>query len=126
MLELRKGAMCFVFSAVVMASISGLKAEGRGLTLVAFEASWCGRCKLFKAEVLDDYSQNELADHVPIEVVDIGEQDQGRFELDERVTSIPTFVLIENDREVSRFSGYNDPQQFYDELSRQVGAAENR
>lgn len=88
----------------------------QALELIMFDASWCGICRTFKSEVLPTYDETEIGSKVPIEVVDMTDQDSASFSLSDRVTGVPTFVLIKDGTEVARFSGYSDPSQFYARL----------
>lgn len=71
--------------------------------LVAITASWCGPCRQFKADLADDPS---LAGGREIRVLDV---DEDRAEARRyRARSLPTFVLLEDGREVRRTAGYTD------------------
>lgn len=68
--------------------------------IVMFSASWCNPCKQAKP-VFNKIK--ESSNNVEFEIVDIDEnRDMAN---DFGVTSVPTFMLIENDEEVSRFVG---------------------
>jgi thiol-disulfide isomerase/thioredoxin len=91
----------------------------QALDLVMFSASWCLPCQRFKAEVLPYYYRTSLGRLVPITVF-YGTDNIG-FSLSGPVSSLPTFVLVENGHEVARFYGYNDFVAFFDQFGRAAG-----
>lgn len=109
--------------ALTIWSSSLFASRAMALELVMFDASWCSYCRLFKSEVLPDYDEHELGQLAPIQIVDVSEQ--GQFELNEAVDATPTFVLIDDGREVSRFAGYSNPDSFYAALAEHIREHQN-
>lgn len=75
--------------------------------LIYFFANWCQPCKTF-SPVMDQVSKN-----IPVRKINIDYEPDvvGRF----GVSSVPTVILAENEREVRRFVGvksYNDVINF--------------
>lgn len=68
--------------------------------VLMFSAAWCGPCK--QAKPIFKQLSESISD-VQFEVVDIDE-DRAMAQ-DYNVTSVPTFMVIENDEEVSRLVG---------------------
>jgi thioredoxin-like negative regulator of GroEL len=65
--------------------------------ILRFTASWCGPCKALAANL-------EIANvGIPIEVVDIDvyEDIAGEY----RIRSVPTLVMLEDEKEVKRLTG---------------------
>lgn len=76
-------------------------------TLVLFSAEWCGPCKVLKPnmEVVED----ELKDSYNFIKADISENEENtkRF----GIKNIPTCILIQEDKEIARFSGVKNTEQ---------------
>ena len=109
-------------AALALLIATGWAAAGaRAAELVMFDAKWCGHCKRFHREVGESYGQSDVAQVFPLRVIDI-DHEQPDFEVRERVRSTPTFVFVEDGREIARFSGYASPDRFYDTMRRAVDA----
>ena len=80
--------------------------------VIAFTAAGCPPCDDFKA----DLASGEIASDVQIVVVDVAEQP----DLAKRcgVDRTPTFVAVEDERQVSRLVGYKGRGPLRDWLSR--------
>jgi thioredoxin 1 len=71
------------------------------IQLLDFYANWCGPCKIMEPifdELAKDYSGKVEFKRVDVEV---DQEMSAKFD----VRSIPTFVLIENDKELDRKIG---------------------
>lgn len=102
-------------AAVLLLAGAQLKAPpaAAAAELVMFDARWCGICKRFLKEVgTEGYRSSEAARSFPLRVVDF-DRDRQSFRLKEPVTGAPTFVLIEDNREIARFAGYSSRSQFF-------------
>lgn len=110
-------------TAVVVASVAFGSGAVAAAELVMFDAKWCGYCKRFHREVGDSYAASDVARVFPLRIIDI-DRDQPDFEVRERVRGTPTFVFVEDGREIARFSGYSSPERFYDTMRRAVEAYE--
>lgn len=96
-----------------------LNGPAKSLELVMFSASWCAQCQIFKKEVLPKYHRTSLGNRVPIFVLE--DSHSQRLALDKSISGFPTFVLIQNGRELNRFSGYKDFIDFFDQFGRTAG-----
>jgi len=76
--------------------------------LIVFEAEDCAFCKLFRAEVLDNWSSE-----VPL-VTTLNALPPEGWTLVKELFATPTTVLFENGKEVSRYTGYQgDKDRFW-------------
>ena len=77
----------------------------RDFTILKFSADWCGPCKrispLFESLSKDTKYSNIYFAEVD---VDIAQDVCKEYEIE----GLPTFVLFEKDKEISRFSGANE------------------
>ncbi|MEZ5818607.1 MAG: thioredoxin family protein [Hyphomicrobiaceae bacterium] len=74
--------------------------------LVVFESQSCRWCKRFRERVAPAYERSHLDRRAPLRYVDISAQRTAGYRLSRRVTSTPTFVLVDRQgREVSRIQG---------------------
>jgi thioredoxin-related protein len=77
--------------------------EGRG-------CSWCAR---WHAEIGPGYHKTEEGRRAPLRRLDIRQQENAGALLARSVTVTPTFVLIDDGREVGRLVGYPGGEFFY-------------
>ena len=86
--------------------------------LLMFEEKWCTWCERWNAEVGDVYARTEEGRRAPLRRVDM----HGEFPKDIRLSSrpqfTPTFVLVEDGREVGRIEGYPGEDFFWGLLNR--------
>ena len=68
--------------------------------LIMFSAAWCGPCK--QAKPVFNQLKESIRD-VQMEIIDIDEHRE--MAQDFGITSVPTFMVIENDEEVARLVG---------------------
>lgn len=69
--------------------------------LLDFWATWCGPCK-FMAPIIEDL-EKELAGKVEIEKIDVDQNQEMAQKYG--VMSIPTYVVLKDDKEVGRIIG---------------------
>ena len=76
------------------------------LVLVDFYATWCGPCKMF-GPVFEDASKENDFNFIKIDVDKYSDvaREYG-------VMSIPTIILFENGKEVKRFTGFMNKEEF--------------
>jgi thioredoxin-related protein len=85
---------------------------GDVLELVVFEVDGCTYCRLFRRDVLPAYVLSPRAGEVPIRFVDLNDG-MGGIRLDAPVEIVPTAILVKNNREAGRISGYAGPESFF-------------
>ena len=90
--------------------------------LVMFERSGCGWCARFNAEIAPIYSRTDEGRALPLRRVDLGQPlpadlagiDPGAF--------TPTFVVVDQGREIGRIRGYPGDAFFFGLLGRIMNA----
>ena len=83
------------------------KIKSQEKTLVLFSAEWCGPCKVLKPNM--ELVEGELKDSYNFVKADISENEENtkRF----GIKNIPTCILIQEDKEIARFSGVKNTEQ---------------
>ena len=79
--------------------------DAQGLVLLDFWATWCGPCKMI-APYVEEVSQERMDVTVGKIDVDLEPQLAAKF----GITSIPTLIVMENGKEISRALGYRPKQ----------------
>ena len=93
-------------------------ATGRAAELLMFEEKWCTWCERWNAEIGPIYPKTVEGKRAPLRRVDIHGQLPGDVALASRLQFTPTFVLVENGREVGRIEGYPGEDFFWGLLDR--------
>lgn len=81
-----------------------------GVTLVDFYADWCGPCRMMTpiiAELAAEFASSEQSAQ-PVKIVKVNTENAPKTTLDLSITSIPSFVVFNKGREVSRTVGVRD------------------
>ena len=109
-----KAMLAFALSAMLF---SAARAE---TILIMFEAQGCPYCELWKVQIGPIYPKTEEAQIAPLLIMDIDDP------LPEGVTIVfdpiytPTFVLINDGKEVARLVGYPGEDFFWGLLNRMI------
>ena len=101
----------------------------RAAELVMFDDPTCVWCRRWLAEIGPGYPHTDEGKRAPLRRVNINRQDRVGVVLRTAVTATPTFVLVEDGREVGRITGYPGADYFYpalDELLQKLPAAAPR
>ncbi len=100
---------------VVFGLLTGLVAGGtaRAGELIMFEQAYCDWCEAWDAEVGHIYAQTDEGKLLPLRRVDIHETLPTDLAAIGRVRFTPTFVVMEEGREVGRIQGYPGEDSFY-------------
>lgn len=84
--------------------------------LIMFRQNGCAWCTVWQREIGPIYPKTPEGSFAPLRQVDIS-QSSSTVGLAQPVTVTPTFVLIENDREIGRITGYPGASFFWELLS---------
>ena len=100
---------------LAVALLVGLSAQQPALAaeLLMFELQGCPWCRLWRSEVGPAYPKSVEGQRAPLRTVDIKGPPPEGVVLEKPVTSAPTFVLVEDGREVGRITGYPGADFFW-------------
>lgn len=97
----------------------------RGAELVMVERAGCVWCERWDRDVAPVYRKSDEGQRAPLRRVNLSEG-QPRLELKEPVRFTPTFVLVDQGREVGRITGYLDDAMFWGLLGVMLARLEDR
>jgi thioredoxin-related protein len=98
--------------AVLTASfIAGTVAQAS--ELVMFEQGGCVYCARWNRDVAPVYDKTTEAKVLPLRRIDIGQQSQAGVTLASPVLYTPTFVVVDNGKEIGRITGYISDDSFW-------------
>lgn len=95
---------------ILMACLSALPAAA--LELVMIDRAGCGYCIAWKRDIGPAYPNTEMGQYAPLRTVDIGAIKAAGIETAGRVLFTPTFLLIEDGKELGRIEG-NPGEDFF-------------
>jgi len=81
--------------------------------LLMFEDATCVWCRRWHAEIAPSYPLSPEGQQAPLRRLHIRDQGLTGATLDKPVTATPTFVLVEDGREIGRLVGYAGRDFFY-------------
>lgn len=96
-----------------------------GLELLMFEEQGCPWCLRWHAEVGPGYPLSPEGQRAPLRRLDISAGAPAGIQLKRPVRASPTFVLVENGREVDRITGYPGADFFWGLLDQMLGKLDN-
>jgi hypothetical protein len=79
----------------------------------------CPYCQAWDREVGPIYGKTDIGRRIPLRMIDL-DRERSAVALKSRVIYTPTFVLVENDREVGRIEGYPGDAFFWGLLEQLV------
>jgi thioredoxin-related protein len=85
----------------------------RASELVMFEQGGCVWCARWNREVGPVYDKTAEAKALPLRRVDIGQQSAAGITLAAPVIYTPTFVVVDNGREIGRITGFISDDAFW-------------
>ncbi len=106
------------FLAILAVVLTTFTSPARAAELLMFEEDWCTWCERWNDEVGVIYHKTTEGKRAPLRRVDIHGSFPEDVTLALRPQYTPTFVLIENGREVGRIEGYPGEDFFWGLLGR--------
>jgi len=92
--------------------------------LLVLEVPGCLYCRVLRRDVLPAYEISPRAREVPIRFVDLNDIDDDRIGLTSPVDIVPTVVLMRDNKEVGRITGYLGPESFFHSVNHLMNQAE--
>ena len=81
--------------------------------LIVIESDDCPYCKRFHAEIGVAYPKTEEGKRAPLRLLDISKPMPEEYRNVKPARVTPTFILVENNREVDRMIGYPGDEYFW-------------
>ena len=95
-------------------------AQAPAAELMMYRRDGCPYCAAWDREVGPDYNNSNFGKVAPVRMVDVhGARPQ--VALKSRIVYTPTFVLVDDGREVGRIEGYSSNDFFYGMIARLIG-----
>lgn len=102
-------ALGIMLAVLVFASPSA----ATGQQLLMFESADCSWCLQWHEEVGDAYEKTKQGRKLPLRTLDIREDPPAVIQLRDPVRYTPTFVVVNEGREVGRITGYPGEAHFW-------------
>ncbi len=83
------------------------------LELVMVEQDGCVYCEMWHEQIAEIYPKTAEGKFAPLRQVDLFELDESGVEFDRGINFTPTFVVVENGRELARLEGYPGEDFFW-------------
>ena len=99
--------------AFVVTLASGATRSACAAELLMFELKGCPWCKLWHAEIGPAYPHSPEGRRAPLRIVDVKGPSPEEIIFDTPIRSSPTFVLVDNGREIGRITGYPGAEFFW-------------
>jgi hypothetical protein len=87
-----------------------------GAELLMFEQKGCPFCARFEREIAPGYPMSAAGALAPLRHVNIADSRTGDIAGLDPAVFVPTFVLVDGDREIGRLVGYPGSRYFYSEI----------
>ncbi len=125
---LRGGVAALALVAGLSHSRAGLDVDApiphtSGFELIVMEAPECIYCGLFRRDVLPSYEASERGKDLPIRFVDINDEAANRLVLVAPVDTVPTFLVVKDNKEIGRIPGYMGPEFFFHSINYLLSSA---
>jgi thioredoxin-related protein len=109
----------FAYVAMLWAMLA--PAGAQTAELLMFESPGCPWCKRWHAEVGPGYPRSEEGKRAPLRIVPLERSSTGGVALASPVGASPTFVLVNQGKEVGRIVGYPGADFFWPMLAELIG-----
>ncbi|MFZ0572965.1 MAG: thioredoxin family protein [Rhodomicrobium sp.] len=112
-----KASSAFALALIAFSAFAALSSAASAAQLVVFGSAHCPYCLAWEREIGRVYPQTGEARQAPLRRLDVDAGPPADLRMKE-VHITPTFVLVDNGREVGRIVGYSGGQSFWPELHR--------
>ena len=102
-----------------LAMMAGI-ADARAAELLMFERAGCAYCLRWNAEVAPSYVVSKEARRAPLRRVDLARGQPRDVSLVSPVRFTPTFVLVDQGKEIGRITGYMDNAMFWGLMEKMI------
>lgn len=102
--------------AAVVATAVSLSSRAQAAELVFYMSEACGVCDQWKAEVGAIYPKTDEARKLPLRTVSVHDDPPADLAFVKGVMYTPTFVVVENGKEVGRIVGYISDYFFWQKV----------
>jgi len=92
---------------------SSLHPTAHTLRLVVMTAPGCVYCAQFQKDIEPSYEKSSHSSQIPLIYIDINDEAAKDLALKGPIQVVPTVVLMDGNRELSRISGYLGPFNFF-------------
>lgn len=103
----------FVLFTMTLSAILTSSIARASIELVMVEQSGCVFCERFDSEIAHIYPKTEEGMRAPLRRIDLGDGWPADLVNVATETLTPTFILVENGREVGRLRGYRGDEYFW-------------
>lgn len=107
-------------AALLVAAILLTPQTARAAELVMIDREGCGYCIAWKKQIGPAYPNTDLGQFAPLRVVNIREGAPAGVTFDRPVLFTPTFILIDDGRELGRIEGYPGEDFFWGLLEKML------
>ncbi len=83
------------------------------LRLVVITAPGCVYCRLFRQDIAPTYESSKHGSKVPLVYIDVNEEAANALALKGPIQVVPTIVLVDGNREISRINGFIGRSNFF-------------
>ncbi len=104
--SLRAGLRVILLTLMTFGSVAAAE-------LIVVESDDCPYCKRFHAEIGVAYPKTEEGKLAPLRVLDISQPMPEEYSGVKPASVTPTFILVENNREIDRLIGYPGDEYFW-------------
>lgn len=112
---------CLMLAAGLLATFVPAAGPASARELLMFERKGCAYCLKFAREVAPIYGKTDEGRRAPLKRVDLSDGLPGDVALASPVRFTPTFVLVDEGREVGRITGYASDEAFWGLLGSMTG-----
>jgi thioredoxin-related protein len=102
-----------ILTAAMFAAGMPLSGVAQAAELLMFDQAGCVYCQRWDRDVGSLYGKTSEAKSLPLRRVDIQSQKASGITLASPVRYTPTFVVVDNGREVGRITGYSNDDSFW-------------